>query len=149
MELEGHAEGVCQDCLIANGTPGCQNGECEAAVCAIDPFCCDVFWDGICASEANDICAGDICEPVPVPLESCGDCLISNGTPGCSNGACEAAVCDVDPFCCDFFWDGICAGEAEDICVPDLCDPAFSTVVGGRAYKPEPASKDPDYTPKE
>ena len=81
---------LCQDCLIANGTPGCQNGDCEAAVCAdiaslsansvpaaypgrayaipaeLEPMSKDpdfVLWDGICASEADDICAGDLCEP--------------------------------------------------------------------------------------
>jgi hypothetical protein len=140
------ADGFCQDCLIANGTPGCQNGECEAAVCAIDSFCCDVLWDGICASEAAAICEGDICEPVNENY--CGDCLISNGTPGCSNDSCEAAVCGVDPFCCDVFWDGICAGEAEDLCVPAICEGPFSTIEGGRAYKPEPVSKDPNYAPK-
>ena len=86
----------------------------------------------------------------------CGDCLIANGTPGCQNGDCEAAVCAVDSFCCDFFWDGICAGEAEDICAGgDLCialpvGPAGPfTVEGGRTWEPEPFSKDPNYTPKE
>jgi hypothetical protein len=138
---------VCGDCLIANGTPGCQNADCEAAVCAVDPFCCDVTWDGICASEAEDICDPDLC--IAIPTELCGDCLIANGTPGCQNASCEAAVCAVDPFCCDVTWDGICAGEADAICVPGLCTPEFSTVEGGRAYVPEPVSKDPNYTPKE
>ena len=84
----------------------------------------------------------------------CGDCLEANGTPGCENGECEAAVCAVDPFCCDVFWDGICAAEAADICVPDICTTLAEpvgpfTVEGGRAFTPEPASKDPNYTPKE
>jgi len=52
---------------------------------------------------------------------SCGDCVESNGTPGCEVSECEAAVCDIDPFCCNVFWDGICAAEALDICVPDIC----------------------------
>jgi hypothetical protein len=52
----------CGDCLENNGTPGCSNAECEATVCAIDGFCCDVSWDGICADEALDLCAGIICE---------------------------------------------------------------------------------------
>ncbi len=42
------------DCFSANGTPGCEYNDCEATVCAIDPFCCDVEWDGICAGEAAD-----------------------------------------------------------------------------------------------
>ena len=53
----------CGDCLEANGTPGCTNEECEATVCAIDPFCCDISWDGICADEAGELCAGIICSP--------------------------------------------------------------------------------------
>ena len=94
-----------------------------------------------------------------VATEPCGDCLIANGTPGCENEACEAAVCAVDPFCCNVFWDGICAAEADIICVDGgLCTAAgpvpelLMSVEGGRAYEAEPVSKDPDYqppTPKE
>jgi hypothetical protein len=47
------------DCCLANGTPGCDDAECEALICAIDPFCCDVAWDSICADEAQDLC--EIC----------------------------------------------------------------------------------------
>lgn len=54
------------------------------------------------------------CEPV---LDSCGDCLEANGTPGCTNAECQDAVCAVDPFCCDVAWDSICADEAVDLCV--------------------------------
>jgi hypothetical protein len=45
------------DCFSDNGTPGCENVECCEAVCALDPFCCDVLWDGLCASEAAELCA--------------------------------------------------------------------------------------------
>jgi regulation of enolase protein 1 (concanavalin A-like superfamily) len=43
-------------CGASTGTPGFPDDPaCEAAVCAVDPFCCDVFWDGLCAAEAiND-----------------------------------------------------------------------------------------------
>ena len=83
----------------------------------------------------------------------CGDCLVSHGTPGCQNSECEAAVCAIDPFCCNVVWDFICANEAIDICVPDQCTatsstPEPSTVKGGRAYIAEPVSKDPNYKPK-
>jgi predicted outer membrane repeat protein len=36
--------------------PGCDDADCEAAVCAIDPFCCDNYWDSYCAVLATDIC---------------------------------------------------------------------------------------------
>ena len=29
---------------------------CESIVVALDPFCCDVSWDGICAGEATQYC---------------------------------------------------------------------------------------------
>lgn len=35
-------------------------------ICGIDPFCCEVVWDSICVSEANDICVPDICTPGPL-----------------------------------------------------------------------------------
>jgi hypothetical protein len=48
------------DCCIANGTPNCDDLACCEAVCAQDSFCCEVEWDTLCASDANDIC--DICD---------------------------------------------------------------------------------------
>lgn len=45
-----------------------------------------------------------------------GSCFASNGSPGCDDASCCNAVCDLDPFCCDVFWDGICAGIAGDVC---------------------------------
>ncbi|MHC4429813.1 MAG: proprotein convertase P-domain-containing protein, partial [Planctomycetota bacterium] len=53
------AGGGGSDCCIPNGTPGCDDPECEAIVCGMDPFCCDVAWDGICADEALEFC--EIC----------------------------------------------------------------------------------------
>jgi hypothetical protein len=129
------------DCCAANGTPGCDDAACTDAVCAIDPFCCDNSWDGICADEAVEFCpdictttgpvCGDgICDPTAEGCDNCpedcgpcgfgGDCCASNGTPGCDDPACTDAVCAIDPFCCDTQWDGICADEAITEC-PDLC----------------------------
>ena len=80
---------------------------------------------------------------------------MSNGSPGCENGACEDAVCAVDPFCCNVTWDSICASEAATICEGSICsDIALApgvwpmTVEGGRAFEAEPVSKDPNYRPK-
>ncbi len=54
--------GECQasNCCFPHGGQGCDDPACEAAVCAVDPFCCDTAWDGICAEEAQDLC-GDLC----------------------------------------------------------------------------------------
>jgi subtilisin-like proprotein convertase family protein len=45
-----------------------------------------------------------------------GPCDQSNGSPGCDDVDCCTLVCSFDPFCCDVEWDGICAGEAADVC---------------------------------
>ena len=46
------------DCFLANGTPGCENACCCTQLCAIDVFCCEVEWDGLCAAQAVDVCVG-------------------------------------------------------------------------------------------
>ncbi len=90
--------------------------------------------------------------------QSCGNCIDPHGGLGCEQSECEASVCALDPFCCDVAWDGVCAAEALDICVPDICialpssstSPAFYRE--GRGPEPEPISKDPNYVnpkPKE
>ncbi len=47
-------------CFPGMGEPGCNDLECCALVCEqIDPFCCDVAWDAICAKTASNFC--DVC----------------------------------------------------------------------------------------
>jgi hypothetical protein len=112
------------NCCIANGGVGCDDPACQEAVCAIDPFCCDVAWDGICAGEAADLCK--VCGTTGGCPKSANDCCVASpdGTPGCNQPACCESVCALDPFCCDTSWDGICAGEA-------LVDPNCECGVGG------------------
>jgi hypothetical protein len=64
---------------------------------------------------------GDDC----VPDDNDGDCFSANGSIGCEYNDCEALVCAEDGFCCEVEWDGICAGEAEDLCVP--CGVVFNS----------------------
>lgn len=40
---------------------------------------------------------------------------------GCCNTECEEAVCDLDSFCCDVAWDGICVDSAVEICSDVSC----------------------------
>jgi hypothetical protein len=96
------------NCFESAGTPGCSDAECCAAVCAVDPFCCEIAWDSICAGEAQAICGDAACDP------DAGPCGVPHGTPGCSDVICCKKVCLIDPFCCDVQWDSICVQEAID-----------------------------------
>ena len=65
--------GVCGDggsgsCFAVHADPTCSDANCCGAVCSIDPFCCQVAWDGICVGEAGSLCAA----PCPADLDASG-----------------------------------------------------------------------------
>jgi hypothetical protein len=102
------------NCCDPQSSPGCSDPLCEAAVCALDSFCCEVIWDTLCAQQAEELvecacCLGDD------PGEYC-DCCEPQDTPGCSDQGCEDAVCSFDSFCCNVVWDQLCADEAATTC---------------------------------
>lgn len=92
------------DCFTADGTPGCDDVECCNAVCAVDPFCCDVSWDSICVNEAIELCQGT--GPV------CGDGVCEPGEELDCPDDCE------NPFICG---DGTCFDGEDEFC-PDDCN---------------------------
>jgi len=109
------AEELCQACggdgagsCFTSGSAACNDAECCDAVCAADPFCCSVAWDGICVGGAEDICA--TCGGA-----GAGSCFSSGGA-FCNDAACCNAVCAADPFCCSVAWDGLCVAGANDLC---------------------------------
>jgi hypothetical protein len=54
------------DCCASDGAPGCEDVSCCEAVCALDPYCCSVAWDLICAGEAAQTAVCN-CSPGAVP----------------------------------------------------------------------------------
>ena len=123
--------------FVANGTPNCDDDNCCVAVCALDPFCCEVDWDVNCAGHGfldSGCGAAELCNCNAV----CGDldalsCCAANGFPSCDDAGCCAAVCACDSYCCDVEWDEFCAGTgnvpdcgAEIVCA-DLCAPSCPT----------------------
>jgi hypothetical protein len=98
-------------------------GECEAAICANDPFCCDDVggtWDDLCVERVRTVCDSLTC------AESQGTCahpLCHPGavlTPGCDDPpvspSCVTAICSLDAYCCDTAWDDICIEEVWSVC---------------------------------
>ncbi len=104
-------------CFVEHATGGCDDLQCCQNVCAIDPKCCDEFWDAPCVELAAVSCneCGDI---------YAGSCLAPNTTPACADAVCCNAVCDIDPYCCTNRWDSACASGAfglEACAVADNC----------------------------
>jgi hypothetical protein len=109
---------VCGDedtgnCCEANDSKLCDDLDCCTLVCeTVDPFCCDVLWDGFCAFMALQLCT-ELCG---CGGPDTGDCCTDTGNAACEDVDCCDAVCAVNPFCCDVEWDEICAGQAEELC---------------------------------
>jgi len=94
------------DCCSANGTPGCNDAHCCQAVCAFDPFCCDVQWDVGCAQWACDVCVGTcVCVRCSKPLECPPGALIEAEPCGDDvNGGCGSIpAIFIDAACGDTF----------------------------------------------
>ncbi|MHC4414366.1 MAG: RHS repeat domain-containing protein [Planctomycetota bacterium] len=78
------------------------------------------------------VCAAAHGGPGNCPNPKGGDCLTATlGVPGCSDGVCCTRVCEVDDYCCDVEWDGVCASWAGEVCVcpEDLDDDGFVGIV--------------------
>jgi hypothetical protein len=63
FQLEAGAQ---NDCCEPGSTPGCDDPQIEACVCAIDPFCCAIAWDESCVQEVETF--------------GCGSCADGNGS---------------------------------------------------------------------
>lgn len=126
-----------EDC-VSQGFAGGGTLLCALACNEFDTSQC---IDAVCGNdtiEGGEVCdgadlAGNDCAAVDPDIYAGGELLCNNtcddfDSSGCNSGGCcetgdpgicpvaaiEACVCGQDPFCCDVFWDGICAGEAID-----------------------------------
>ncbi len=139
-------QGVGGDCCIANGTPGCENGLCEMAICAADPFCCNTSWDGACAGAAisNPACLG-VSASCPTGMEVCGNDVLealetcdgtdlggqtcaSQGWAGGGNLACSASCQSFDVSGCDGGDGDCCAANGTGGCDVDACEDAVCAI---------------------
>lgn len=96
-------------CVKTRTVPACGNEGCCVAVCAVDPWCCGVTWDGFCVDRAYEIC--QLCgEP------GSGSCFAFRLRPFCDDAACCESVCTADPACCEIDWDLGCISLATTRC---------------------------------
>ncbi len=102
------------DCCIDNGTPGCDDPECEALICGQDSFCCDTSWDQICADAAIAQC--EVCEGEGGTVDPNGGCnstppsfgSISDGETICGQAPASGGTRDTD-------WYNFSIAQARDI----------------------------------
>lgn len=106
------------DCCTANDTPHCDDAPCCEAICFIDPFCCDLPWDEICAEEAGEFC--NVCGAA-CGAPDAGSCCEANPNPGCEDTACCANVCLFASNCCIGEWNEGCAELAAWACLALCC----------------------------
>ncbi len=114
----GGGDGSC--CTPSDdGSAGCGSPVCAAAVCAVDPFCCQEQWDGKCASAAAQLCdrcdtgdaCGDgmvegdeVCDGADIPDVACTDFGFGAGVLMCSGDCMQVvttACTDLDGSCCE------------------------------------------------
>ena len=101
---------VCCDCKTTTPKAGCPADlKCQKSVCAEDYYCCSGSWDKLCAGAATSKCyfkrqARKCCNCVTTML-NCN-----------SDSKCEKAICAEDPWCCNNWWDSICAQSAAEKC---------------------------------
>ena len=104
-------------CFEPNGTPGCEDETCCAAVCLQDPSCCDVGWDEACVQAAGELCADIVTGACCFEDGSCVEieaeaCLLEGGI---FQGAfVECNPCPQPGACCLF--DGSCVVLQQSVC---------------------------------
>lgn len=108
------APGPCCEC---HGQPSCAARETARAVCSVDPYCCEVRWDGACHLQAvklKDRSGARYC-PLPAGANS-EPCCTTHKSTGCSNAEVAACVGALDPYCVTVVWDGRCTSIANGRC---------------------------------
>lgn len=100
-------------CLAEHLTAACDDEACCTAICAIDPSCCEVRWDGLCALYAGFTCTFD---PGICGDPASGSCYSVHSSGACADITCCEAVCAQDPSCCQSSWDNMCVGLAGVYC---------------------------------
>lgn len=104
-------------------------------------------WLRVGAIESTALCDGtsytvnievrDTCDD---PCGTGGDCLEPRDDAGCGDAECCAAVCKIDPACCEWEWDAACAVRAAETCggpppMNDACTDAIDAPLGRTPFR--------------
>ncbi|MFZ9915736.1 MAG: trypsin-like peptidase domain-containing protein, partial [Phycisphaerales bacterium] len=128
-----------------SGSPMARTTDGRAIAIHTDGFCTPSGGANEGTSLTNPGLVAAIANPLGIAAATTGcglgnaSCYASHTAPHCSDGACCAAVCAIDPFCCGTRWDAICAASAADLC-------GGCGTVGASCYQPRstPGCEDSD-----
>jgi hypothetical protein len=129
-------------CELHDGI-GCDEAAVQACVCDEAPECCTFGWDDLCVDRAlacDATCMPDpdpttvdptttgtdpsdtsITDPDTGPVETGATndgpcCEVAQSGTGCEDAGVTECVCDLDPYCCEEFWDEYCVAGASQSC---------------------------------
>jgi len=92
----------------------------DFGACCVDIGCMPMTPESACGLLGGIFQGvGSSCDTVECSADVCpgsGSCFEANGTVGCDDAECCELICDLDPFCCDTEWDGLCADAALNAC---------------------------------
>lgn len=83
-------------CCTAHASPSCSDTGCSATVCGFDPYCCNVMWDSICASEAASACGAAAPYCIDGNQNGTPDVCDAGGGGGGGGGGNTGSDCDGD-----------------------------------------------------
>jgi hypothetical protein len=103
--------------------PGSNDEAITACVCALDSWCCDNAWDGICVSKAQTDCNAvcDCTDPsADLSCEQDSDCSWCSENACEANWACDGGTCVAGP--------GLVCDTSNDLeCTKNTCNPTSGT----------------------
>jgi hypothetical protein len=105
-------------CCVPGLLPNCGKLACCNAICAVDPFCCQIQWDTACAQRAREpaYTAQCGCQDGGCGDPGAGSCFTTRTEPYCNDLGCCQTVCAFDALCCTIAWDANCVSIAEFFC---------------------------------
>ena len=117
VALCGETCGSVPDCCSEHGSGGCEDADCEADICDLEPSCCDTAWDEVCAGYAIAFCG--VCQP-PGTKE----------TPCDHSAGCEDLVNDYFCHCLDGFAGKDCEIDIDECATDKLLGPEALPTTG-------------------
>lgn len=128
------------NCFTEHGNGGCRLPGCCKAVCLVDPTCCQEEWDSACATIANTL-PTCVSEKPKCGNAQAGSCCTPHDGPACEGLGCCAAVCAIDPSCCQEEWDELCVNQTKGIAQCKACDPPCGAECAGSCCTPHPGPR--------